>query len=133
MKVNVYLYFPGTCEEAFKHYESVLGGKIEATHRYDEAPPEMTPPPGWEKKIMHVSLNVGSACIMGSDLWDEHFTKPQGYSVSLQIEEPEEAERLFAALLEGGNATMPIGETFWARRFGTLTDRFGIDWMVNCE
>ncbi len=89
----------------------------------------MTPPPDWQKKIMHISLNVGQTCLMGSDLWGEHFVKPQGYHVSLQIDEPEEAERVFAALLEGGEATMPIGETFWARRFGTLTDRFGsIGW-----
>ncbi len=133
MKVNIYLYFPGSCEEAFTFYQSVLGGEILAMHRFAGSPGEGMVPKEWGDKIMHVDMEVAGVHLMGSDLAPDHFVKPQGYNVSLQIEEPEEAERAFAALSEGGQVTMALEQTFWARRFGILTDRFGINWMVNCE
>jgi len=133
MKINPYLTFDGRCEEAFKFYERVLGGKIEAMMPHKGTPAEGHVPPEWHDKIMHAYLKVGEFVLMGSDAPPQYFQKPQGFSVSLQVKEPEAAERVFSALAEGGTVRMPLEETFWAARFGMLVDRFGTPWMVNCD
>jgi len=71
--------------------------------------------------------------LMGSDAPSDHFQKPQGFDVAIQADDPKEAERIFAALADNGTVRMPIQETFWATRFGMLTDKFGIPWMINCD
>jgi PhnB protein len=131
--MNPYLVFGGQCEAAFKFYQQCLGGKIEALFPFGETPAAEHVPTGWEKKIMHASLTVGENVLMGSDAPPDRYKAPQGFSVSLQVKEPTEAERVFHALAEGGTVQMPIQQTFWSVRFGMLTDRFGIPWMVNCE
>lgn len=78
-------------------------------------------------------LTVGDDVLMGSDAPPDHYQKPQGFSVSLQIREPAQAERVFHALADEGAVRMPIQQTFWAARFGMLVDRYGIPWMINCE
>jgi PhnB protein len=103
-----YLSFDGECQAAFKHYEKVLGGKILMMMRHADAP-----------------ANAGVPQTLVS--------KPQGFCVSIMVDDPTEAERIFRELGEGGVVRMPIAETFWARRFGMLLDKFGIPWMVNCE
>jgi len=133
MQLNPYLVFDGQCETAFKFYHQCLGGKIEALFPFGKTPSADHVPPGWQKKIMHASLIVGENVLMGSDAPPDHYKAPQGFSVSLQVKEPAEAERVFHALAEGGTVQMPIQQTFWSARFGMLTDRFGIPWMVNCE
>ncbi len=132
-EVNTYLLFDGNCKEAFEFYAGVLGGEIEAMipHRGTEA--EGHVPDHWHDKIMHAKLKLSGGRLMASDAPPGHFEKPQGFSVNLAIATPDEAERIFAALAEGGTETMPIDKTFWARRFGMLVDRFGIPWMINCE
>jgi len=131
--MNPYLVFSGQCEAAFKFYQECLGGKIEALFPFGETPSAEHVPPGWQKKIMHATLIVGENVLMGSDAPPDHYKAPQGFSVSLQVKEPAEAERVFQALAEGGTVQMPIQKTFWSVRFGMLTDRFAIPWMVNCE
>ncbi|HUK60340.1 MAG TPA: VOC family protein [Stellaceae bacterium] len=128
-----YLGFDGQCEEAFKRYEKVLGGKILAMMRYSEAPPGSGVPqnPDTANRIMHARLKVGDRTLMGGD--GPQGRQPQGFCVAITLDEPGEADRIFKALAEGGTVSMPIGETFWAHRFGMLTDKFGIPWMVNCE
>ena len=133
MQLNPYLIFDGTCETAFRFYEQALGGRIAAMMTYAETPMAAQTPPDMRGRIVHVRLVVGDTVLMGSDAPAERYEKPQGFSVALGIGEPEEAERVFAALAAGGTVTMPIQETFWARRFGMLTDRFGTPWMINCE
>jgi len=133
MQLNAYLNFNGQCEEAFRFYERLLGGKIEMMMSFGDSPMADQVPAEWRKKVMHARLVVGGNTIMGSDAPPDRFQKPQGFSVSLSVEKPAEAERMFAALAEKGNVQMPIQETFWALRFGSVTDRFGIPWMVNCE
>jgi PhnB protein len=135
MQWNPYLGFNGNCQEAFKYYERVLGGKIVAmiTHADMPAEAQAQTPPDWKNKIMHARLVVGDQVLMGSDAPPNHFETTQGMSVALQIDDPNEAERIFAALADNGTVRMPIQPTFWAIRFGMLTDRFGIPWMVNCE
>ncbi|HEV7874766.1 MAG TPA: VOC family protein, partial [Enterovirga sp.] len=89
-------------------------------------------PPEWHDKIMHVCLNFGERQLMGSDACGR-FERPQGFSVQLATTSADEAERVFAALGEGGNVTLPLAPTFWADRFGMLVDRFGVPWMINYD
>jgi PhnB protein len=135
MKWNPYLTFNGNCGEAFKYYERALGGKIVASVTFADMPPDAQAqtPPEYKKLIMHTRLVVGDDVLMGSDAPPGRFEKPQGISVSIQTDDPKEAERVFAALSDNGHVTMPLQQTFWALRFGMLVDRFGIPWMVNCE
>jgi PhnB protein len=133
MKIIAYLLFPGTCAEAFRFYETALGGKIVDMLPHAGTPAEAHVPAEWRDKVMHARLQVGDAEIMASDSPPAHQKTPQGFAVSLHVGSADEAERMFAALAEGGTVTMPMEQTFWARRFGMLTDRFGIPWMVNCD
>ena len=132
MQVNPYLYYNGNCEAAFKYYEKVLGAKIEMMLTHEGAPQEMQTPPEWLKKIMHGRLTIDGEVIMGSDAPPGHFHQPQGFSVSLLVEDPADAERKFKALCEGGKITMAFTRTFFSRGFGMCVDQFGIPWMVNC-
>ena len=133
MQLNPYLLFNGQCEAAFRFYERCLGGKIVAMMPHAGTPAEGQVPPEWRDKIIHARLVVGDQVLMGSDAPPDHFEKPQGFSVTLGIDNPVEAERVFNALAENGTVRMPIQQTFWAERFGMLVDRFGIPWMINCE
>jgi len=131
MLLNPYLIFNGQCAEAFNHYAQCLGGKIEMMLKQGDAPIAARIPAERHNNIMHAQLSVGQWVLMGSDAPEEHYEKPQGFSVTLSVEQPAEAERLFAALSAGGNVTMALQETFWAKRFGMFVDRFGIPWMIN--
>jgi PhnB protein len=133
MQLNPYLLFDGQCEAAFKFYERCLGGNLAALMTYGEAPMASQMPSEAHGKIMHARLVVGDTVLMGSDAPQGHYKEPQGISVTLGVDEPGEAERIFNALAAGGSVGMPLQETFWALRFGMLVDRFGIPWMINCE
>ena len=133
MQLNPYLSFDGNCREAFQFYEKVLGGKIVAMMTWAETPMKDQSPPETHNKIVHARLIAGEDVLMGRDAPGGQYRKPQGITVTINTEEPIEAERIFQALSEGGAVMMPIAETFWARRFGMLTDRYGTPWMINCE
>jgi PhnB protein len=133
MQLNPYLTFNGQCEAAFKFYERCLGAKIEASVTFAGTPAEQQVPAEWRNKIIHARLTVDNQVLMGSDAPPGLYQPPTGISISLQIKDPQEAERKFNALAENGKVQMPIQETFWAVRFGSLTDQFGIPWMINCE
>ena len=131
--LNAYLFYQDTCEAAFNYYAKVLGGKIDAMMRSSDAPADMAAAPGREKTIMHARMSLpDGSVLMASDAPGEHFHKPQGFSVSLTVKDPAEAERKFKALAEGGSVNMPFGKTFFSWGFGMGTVRFGIPWMVNC-
>ena len=130
--LNPYLFYNGNCEQAFKHYEKVLGARIETLLRNADGPPDMPSAPERGQQIMHGRISIDGHVLMASDAPPEHFHKPQGFSVSLTITDPAEAARKFAALCEGGSVTMPFTPTFFAKGFGMGIDRFGIPWMVNC-
>lgn len=133
MKINAYLNFDGKCEEAFKFYESVLGGKIEAIIRYDEMPEGGDFPPESAKNVMHALLTIGDNVLMGSDAPPPYFQKAQGMTVAINVDTPDEAKRLFADLSKDAEGViMPLGETSWAQQFAMFTDRFGTPWIVNC-
>jgi PhnB protein len=132
MQLNPYLSFDGNCGDALKFYQKVLGAKIEATHPYGDGPPGMQTPPDYKNKLMHAQITIDGEVLMGADSPPGHYKKPQGFSVSLQVENPADAEKRFKALAEGGTVIMPFGATFFSKGFGMCTDQFGIPWMVNC-
>jgi PhnB protein len=125
MQLNPYLSFNGQCEAAFQFYERCLGGKIVAMFPHAGTPAEEHTPPEWRNKIMHARLAVGDETLMGSDVPPDQYKLPTGFSVSLQIKDPAEADRIFNALAENGKVQMPIQKTFWATRFGMVADQFG--------
>ena len=133
MQMNAYLSFNGDCEEAFKFYEQHLGGQPGAIFRYGGTPLADSVPADWSDKVMHGSVTVGGHVLMGGDSFGARYEEPRGFSLSLQLKKPTDAERIFDELAKGGKVMMPLEQTFWAARFGMVVDRFGIPWMINCE
>ncbi|HEY1801657.1 MAG TPA: VOC family protein [Terriglobales bacterium] len=134
MQLNSHLHFSGQCEEAFKFYEKCLGGKIEGFFRYDAAPETelQKVSPEWRNKVMHVTMKIGDQVLMGMDAPPNHFLKPQGFHVCIALKDVAEGKKLFEALSEKGNVSMPFGKTFWSPGYAMFQDRFGIPWMINC-
>lgn len=130
MKASTYLFFDGTCEEAFAFYGSVLGGALFLMRRRD-APDQSELTPGFDDRIMHASLTAGDLMLMGSDGLPDQPQPLSGFAVHLDVPSTAEAERIFAALGDRGTVKMPLGETFWSHAFGMVADRFGVTWMVD--
>lgn len=131
--VQAYLFFGGRCEEALAFYRSALGARIEMIMRYNESPEPMPPgvlTPGFETKVMHAAFRIGETTLLASD-GCESAANFAGFSLSLALATNEEAERAFAALSDGGEVGRPLSPTFWSPRFGMVTDRFGLGWMIN--
>ncbi|CAL1691759.1 hypothetical protein MMB232_01913 [Brevundimonas subvibrioides] len=135
MKLVTSLSFAGNCREAFEFYAAVLGGEITAAMPYGDGPTGMEVPPAMRDWLMHCWLQIGDQALMGSDMhsdWATRINEPKnGFDVTFHTESVEEARRVFEALSEGATVGMAFGETFWTPGFGTLTDRFGIPWMIN--
>jgi len=134
MRVETYLFFDGCCEEAIEFYKKVLGAEVTMLMRFKDSPEPQQPgmiPPGSGNKIMHVSFRIGDTTVMASDGRCAGQANFQGFSLSLTVANEAEADRKFAALVEGGQVQMPLAKTFWSPRFGMLTDRFGVGWMVS--
>ena len=133
MELSPYLIFNGDCAEAFRFYERLLGGKIEAFNTFAGSPAAEHAPPEWGDKILHASLRIEGQVIMASDAPPGQYANPQGLSVAIGLKDRNKGESIFNALAEGGTIQMPFQQTFWASGFGMCVDRFGIPWMVNCE
>lgn len=135
--VNVYLTFNGNCLEAFEFYQSVFGGEFPYVGRYKDMPADVGQPVSPEEgdKIMHISLPISQeTMLMGSDTggeWASSFVQGNNFSISINTDSKESADRLFDGLSAGGQATMPMASTFWGDYFGMFTDKFGINWMVS--
>jgi PhnB protein len=99
---------------------------------YAGTPVEQHVPAEWQSKILHATLAVGDQILQGADGPPETYKEPQGFSVSLNLKDPAQAERIFHTLAENGKVQMPLQKTFWAALFGMLVDQFGIPWMINC-
>jgi PhnB protein len=133
MQVQPYLFFAGRCEEAVEFYKKALGAEVMMLMRFKDSPEPPQPgmvPPGSENKIMHTCLRIGDNMVMASDGRCEGGASFQGFSLSLTVANEAEADRLFAALAEGGQVQMPLAKTFWSPRFGMVADRFGVGWMI---
>jgi PhnB protein len=132
MEVQPYLFFDGRCEEAIGFYRQKLGAEVVMLMRYKETPKDSgTCAPGTEEKIMHCTLKIGDTTLMASDGHCENKTTFKGFALSIAPPSIPEAQRLFAALSEGGQVQMPLAKTFWSPSFGMLTDKFGVFWMIN--
>ena len=133
MQVQPYLFFDGRCEEAIAFYRKTLGAEVTMLMHYKDSPEPHEPgmiPPGAENKVMHASFRVGETTVMASDGRCQGQPKFQGFALSLAASDEAEAERLFAALADGGQVQMPLSKTFFSSRFGMVADRFGVGWMV---
>ena len=133
MRLDTYLCFNGDCEAAFRVYSAALGARPGPIFRYAGSPMSDKVPADWQEKIMHGSIELPDRVLMGADSPPGTYEAPRGFTLSLQIKETDEAERVFRVLSEGGRVLMPLEKTFWAERFGVWIDRFGIPWQVNCE
>lgn len=136
--INPYLIFNGNCEAAFLFYQSVFGGEFPYIGKFKDMPagdntPELSEEEG--NRIMHVSLPIGQTVLMGSDSNSASGDVVFGgnVSISVNVESKDEADRIFNGLSVGGNAYMPMADTFWGAYFGMFTDKFGINWMVNFD
>lgn len=132
--LNPYLNFGGNCEEAFRFYKGVFGGEFTGLQRYGEAPGDHSPAEAG--LVMHVALPIGGGVmLMGSDRPPAMGPVTSGNNVHIAIfpESEAEAARIFNALAAGGQVTMPLEKVFWGATFGALTDRYGIQWMVNYQ
>jgi PhnB protein len=130
--IQPYLFFGGRCEEALEFYRATSGAETEIVMRFKDSPVPHPPgmiPPGFENKVMHATFRVGGSTVMASDGCEEH-SGFEGFSLSLTLPDAGEAARVFNALSEGGQVTMPLSKTFWSPLFGMLTDRFGVNWMI---
>lgn len=134
MQLIPYLNFNGNCTEAFDFYAKALNGKITARMTYRQGPKEMCDqmPAKTLDHVMHSQLESDGATLMGADGPPPHTPQSSGVTINVMVDDVNEAERIFAALAEGGTIGMPIEETFWAQRWGSLHDRYGKSWMVNC-
>ena len=132
MEVQPYLFFNGRCEEAVKFYQKALGAKVEMLMRFKDSPngPNSDMGPVDPDKVMHSSIQIGSATVMASDGCSNEPIGFKGFSLSLTAANEAEADRLFAALADGGEVQMPMDKTFFSPRFGVVADRFGVSWMI---
>lgn len=133
--MNPYLTFEGNCREAMNFYKEALNGELDVqTFENAPDPSAMGVPPEHLDKIMHARLSFGESVLMASDGMPGHtFTRGNDIHISLDPKTVEATEKVFNALSEGGQITMPLQDTFWGAKFGMFTDKFGINWMINCE
>ena len=129
-KIDNYLFFNGRCEEAVEFYRQALGAEVLMMMRFKDSPDKSTIAPGTENKIMHATLKIGETTLMASDGRCQGQPNFDGFSLSIPARNPDEAEKLFAALADGGKVGMPLGKTFFSPSFGMTEDKFGVGWMV---
>jgi PhnB protein len=133
--VRPYIFFNGRCQEALNFYKASVGAEVEFTMLFKESPQPPPPdqiPPGWENKICHCQFRIGNSELMASDGCDAT-AKFEGFSLGITAKDDAEAEKFFNALAAGARIKMPLTKTFWTSKFGMLTDKFGVDWMVSVE
>jgi PhnB protein len=132
-QLNPYLSFDGTCAEAMRFYEQVFDVKVEMMMTNGQTPTADKMPPGNEDRIAHARMVVDGTVLMAGDsmIGCQPYQGMKGFSLALSYPTAAEAERVFAALSEGGTITMPLEKTFWAESFGMTTDRFGTPWIIN--
>ena len=132
MKVQAYITFGGRCEEALEFYTKSIGAEVSGLMRWKESPEaDMKGPPGWEEKVMNASFRIGESQLMADDGMGDRTVEFKGMTLAIEVADDAEARRVFTALGEAGNVTMPLMKTVWTSSFGMLTAKFGVPWMVN--
>lgn len=130
MKLNTYLNYGGNCAEAFRFYEQHLDGKITMMQKHGENPAPNQIPPEWKDKVLHARIELGGTDLLGADIPPDRFQPMRSAYLTLTLDSVEEAERIYALLTAGGQIFMKMEETFFAKRFAMLRDRFGTSWML---
>ena len=130
MKLEPYLFFDGRCEEAIEFYRKALGAEVTMLMRYKESPEPAQAPPGSDNKIMHAAFRIGETTVMASDGYCKGKPSFQGVSLSITAPDVARADKMFAALADGGQVHQPLTKTFFSPRFGMVADRFGLGWMI---
>jgi PhnB protein len=133
MQVQPYLFFDGRCDEALQFYQKALGAKVDMLMRFKEAPDQSMISPGSHDKVMHAAVHIGDTQVLMSDGRCQGKPDFQGFSLAITAPDAADAEKRFNALAEGGQVRMPLGETFFASRFGMVADKFGVGWMILVE
>jgi PhnB protein len=128
--VNPYIAYKGNCREAIEFYKNALGAELLFSQNWGDTPHSQ---PGMEDKIMHATIKVGGSHVMMCDMADEYVQIGGNVSLAIGLNEVDKAREMFDNLSDGGTVTMPLDKTFWAEAFGMVTDKFGINWMVNCD
>lgn len=136
MQLNAYLHFNGNCETAFQYYQSILGGEVVTLLKFKDAPAGMPCAPEDAEKIMHVRLAVGDSVLMGSDMpttMAANHIQGNASSIMLALHDNHECRALFDQLAKEGQVQMDLGFVFWGALFGMLTDKFGVQWILNSQ
>ena len=131
MKLDIYVNYPGNCEQAFRFYEQHLGGNITMMMTHEQQPDTTQVPPNWKNAILHARIEIGETVLMGADI--PNAEPMRSAYLTLRLNSAEEAERIYALLTDGGQIFMKMEQTFFASRFAMLRDRFGTSWMLLCE
>ncbi len=131
MKTDLHLVFSGECRDAFAFYEKTFNSKVQFSMTFSEAPEGVPVPPGAENLILHTSMPLGTATLMGCDAPKGREATLGGFQIAVTDDSSDEVERLFDELKAGGSVQMPLGQTFWSPLFGMCTDKFGVGWMVS--
>ncbi|AIE84747.1 VOC family protein [Fimbriimonas ginsengisoli] len=129
MNVQTYIFFDGACEEAIGLYREALGAELMFLMKYKDGPPDLIPS-GGEEKVFHATIRIGETAINLCDDLKNERGRLGGFALLAHMDSDEEAERVFAALKVGGAVFLPLEKTFWAARYGIVTDRFGVTWKV---
>jgi PhnB protein len=130
MNLQPYLFFDGKCDEALDFYKKAVGAEPKMLMRFSQAPDRSMISPGSENKVMHAQVQIGDTTVLMSDGRCTGNTNFQGFALTLTAKSENEADKTFNALADGGKVTMPMAKTFFSPRFGMLTDKFGVGWMV---
>jgi PhnB protein len=130
---TIAFHFDGRCEQAFKFYEQCLDARIAFMLKWGDSPMGGQTPKEWASKILHGRISIGNTEIVGGDVLPEHYQRPQGCGLILNTADPAYAERIFNCLAQNGTILAPLQKTFWALRYGIVTDQFGLRWEINCE
>ena len=130
MQVQPYLFLEGRCEEAMQFYQKALGAELIALMRWKDSPDTSMASPGTPESVMHARFRIGDTVIFASDGRCSGQPGFQGFALSIEVDDERDADRKFGALAEGGQVQMPLGKTFFAKKFGMVTDRFGVAWMI---
>jgi PhnB protein len=133
MQVQPYLFFDGRCEEALEFYKNAIGAEVGMLMRFKDSPDKAMISPGAENKVMHAQFQIGDTKVLASDGRCQGQPRFDGFALTISARTEAEAEKMFAALGDGGTVTMPLTKTFFSPRFGMLADRFGVHWMVLVE
>ncbi|HXX51272.1 MAG TPA: VOC family protein [Xanthobacteraceae bacterium] len=130
MNLQPYLFFDGKCDEALDFYKKAVGAQTKMLMRFNQAPDQSMITPGSENKVMHAQVQIGDTTVLMSDGRCSGNTNFQGFALTITANTEAEADKIFGALAGGGKVTMPMAKTFFSPRFGMLTDKFGVGWMV---